>query len=134
MANGWYSAQELAGLPEMPGTERRVRARAEKNLWVSRSKLRGKGVEHPLNCLPTETQDALIKREISQSAGVSTISPAAATPLYPVALPAAHELKDWQRKAAEARSAIINEIKRLGKAAGTEKAIQAVIALAANGE
>lgn len=134
MANGWYSAQELAGLPEMPGTERRVRARAEKNLWVSRSKLRGKGVEYPLNCLPPETQNALIKREINQSAGVSSISPAAAVPLYPIALPAAHELKDWQRKAAEARSAIIGEIKRLSGAAGTEKAIQAVIALAANGE
>ncbi|MER2602051.1 MAG: DNA-binding protein, partial [Candidatus Competibacter phosphatis] len=45
---GWYSAQDLAGLPGMPGTDRRVRSTAEKNLWVSRAKARGKGLEYPL--------------------------------------------------------------------------------------
>ena len=142
MANGWYSAQELAGLPGMPGDESNVRKMAKKNLLPSRNKVRGKGVEYPLTCLPTETQAHLIKLEVSRPAGVTAISPAApcatatnaVAPFYPVALPVSHELKDWQRKTAEARSAIINEIKRLSKAAGMEKAIQAVIALAVNGE
>lgn len=53
---GWYSAQELAGLPGMPTTDRRVRARAEKNLWTSRKMLRGKGVEYSIRSLPVETQ------------------------------------------------------------------------------
>lgn len=53
---GWYSAQELAGLPGMPTTDRRVRARAEKNLWISRKMLRGKGVEYSAKSLPAETR------------------------------------------------------------------------------
>ena len=53
---GWYSAQELAGLPGLPGTDRRVRSAAEKNLWVSRAKVRGKGNEYALRSLPAETQ------------------------------------------------------------------------------
>lgn len=141
MANGWYSAQELAGLPGMPANERGIRKLGEKNLLASRSKVRGKGVEYALASLPAETQAHLIKMEISQAAGVTAITPAspcatatnAVAPFYSVA-PASHELKDWQRKTAEARSALINEIKRLSRAAGMEKAIQAVIALAANSE
>jgi len=42
---GWYSAQELAGLPGMPTTDRGVKKAAQKNLWASRSKERGKGLE-----------------------------------------------------------------------------------------
>lgn len=53
---GWYSAQELAGLPGMPGTDRGIRITAEKNLWQSRSKERGKGLEYALTSLPEETQ------------------------------------------------------------------------------
>jgi len=53
---GWYSAQELAGLPGLPGTERGVKWRAEKNLWAMRSKERGKGGEYALRSLPAETQ------------------------------------------------------------------------------
>ncbi|OGS90821.1 MAG: hypothetical protein A2Z95_06025 [Gallionellales bacterium GWA2_60_18] len=87
-------------------------------------------------------REAILHHTLKTTAGVPAISSAttcatatnAVAPFYPVALPVSQELKDWQRKTAEARSAIITEIKRLSKAAGTEKAIQAVIALAANGE
>ena len=52
----FYTSQELAGLPGMPGTDRRVRSWAEKNLAKSRNKLRGKGLEYHLLSLPTITQ------------------------------------------------------------------------------
>lgn len=53
---GWYSAQELAGLPGLPGTERGVFKQAQKNLWELRAKARGKGNEYALRSLPAETQ------------------------------------------------------------------------------
>jgi putative transposase len=64
--NGWYSSQELVGLPGMPGTDRRVRARLQKNLRVARTKVRGKGLEWPISCLPPETRDALHQRELAK--------------------------------------------------------------------
>lgn len=103
----------------------------------------GKKRLYQLSSLPKNVREAILHHSVKSlpAAGVNAISPAApsavtsvAAPFYSATLPVSHELKDWQRSAAEARSAIINEIKRLSKAAGTEKAIQAVIALAANGE
>lgn len=59
----WYTASELAGLPGVPGTERRVRARAEAAGWQSRPRReRGGGREYPLSSLPTATQAALLLR------------------------------------------------------------------------
>lgn len=102
----------------------------------------GKKRLYPLNSLPKAVREAILRHHLksSSTAGVTAVSPAdssaatPAAPFYSVALPAQHELKDWQRKTAEARATIINEVKRLSRAAGTEKAMQAVIALAANGE
>jgi putative transposase len=76
--NSWYSAQELAGLPGMPGTERRVRARLENKPSEARKKERGKGLEWPISCLPPETQNALL---LASFAGAST------GPLRPDGLP-----------------------------------------------
>lgn len=59
-AKGWYSAQELAGLPGMPGTDRGVRKTAQKNLWVSRSKERQKGAEYALASLPEVTRNHIL--------------------------------------------------------------------------
>lgn len=64
---GWYTAQELAGLPGLPGTDRRVRAAAEKNLWAIRAKERGKGVEYALRSLPEPTRDYILGLAISRS-------------------------------------------------------------------
>lgn len=52
----WFTAQHLAGLPGMPGTERGVRWVAEKNLFACRSKERGKGREYAYDSLPLETR------------------------------------------------------------------------------
>lgn len=157
MAEGWYSAQHLAGLPGMPGTERRVRARAEKNLWPTRAKVRGKGVEYPLTALPEETQTALIAKLIhthdhSSSAGALLPPAVASTPglsrpaeslaggagssfptIAGLSIPAPGALKDWQRQVAGARKSLLAEIGRIGASVGTESAIRNMVRLAAEG-
>lgn len=67
-SKGWFSAQELAGLPGMPGDVSNVRKAAKKNLWANRSKERGKGVEYALPSLPEETQRHLVGLMMDQAA------------------------------------------------------------------
>lgn len=60
----WYSAKELAGLPGVPGTDRRVRDRAERENWESKpNRARGGGRLYALTSLPTETQTALVQQQ-----------------------------------------------------------------------
>lgn len=55
----WYTPQELAGLPGLPGTPFGVRKWHQKNLPISRVKTRGKGLEYAFSSLPIETQQYL---------------------------------------------------------------------------
>ena len=73
---GWYSAQELAGLPGLPGTERGVFKSAQKNLWAMRAKARGKGNEYALRSLPAETQAhiaSLVHDLVARSPGTAVV-------------------------------------------------------------
>ncbi len=63
IAERWFSAAELAGLPGLPGTERRVRSRAESDAWQSRPRSFGKGLEYAFASLPAPTQAALLLRD-----------------------------------------------------------------------
>lgn len=73
-AERWYTASELAGLPGVPGTERRVRSRAEAEGWQSRPRCdRGGGREYAFTSLPTATQAALLLRDRPSSA-VQTVA------------------------------------------------------------
>ncbi len=65
----WYSAAELVGKPGMPGSERGVLKRAERERWESREKSFGKGREYALHSLPQITQAALRQRRAAQAAG-----------------------------------------------------------------
>lgn len=70
----WYTAQELAGLPELPGTVQGVRKRARTDAWHSRQRAQGKGFEYSLQSLPQDAQAALVLRHhraspAEQSAG-----------------------------------------------------------------
>lgn len=67
-SKGWFSAQELAGLPGMPGDVSNTHKKAKKNLWANRRKLRGKGVEYALTSLPEETQRHLVGLMMDQAA------------------------------------------------------------------
>jgi putative transposase len=138
MIDAWYSAQDLAGLPGMPADESGVRKKAKKNLWKSRAKARGKGVEYAITALPEQTRQALLA-----SLAGTLPAPAAQTVAMPAAQPGpmpavianqqSARLKDWQRRTAEARQAIVAEVRRMAALGGQENAIRTVIGMAATG-
>ena len=64
---GWFSAQELAGLPGMPSTYSAVIRAAKKNLWANRTKVRGKGLEYSLTALPKQTQKHILGLVMNQT-------------------------------------------------------------------
>lgn len=65
---GWYSPQELAGLPGMPSTSSAVIRAAKKNLWPTRTKVRGKGFEYDIRALPDATRNHILHLAIDFSA------------------------------------------------------------------
>lgn len=65
---GFYSPQELAGLPGMPATSSAVIRAAKKNLWPSRTKVRGKGDEYDIRALPDATRNHILHLAIDHSA------------------------------------------------------------------
>lgn len=118
--------------------------RAARECWPfeEQSVRGGKKRLYSLATLPKAVREAILHHKLNSSnpddaplsLSGSGVVATVTTSTHLATLPVSHELKDWQRKTAEARIAIINEIKRLSTAAGMEKAIQAVIALAINGE
>ena len=69
----WFTPQQLVGLPGMPTTDRGIRMQNQKNLLVSRNKLRGKGLEYALSSLPAETQEYLVSKYQAASFEVARI-------------------------------------------------------------
>jgi putative transposase len=73
----WYSAKELAGLPGMPGTDRAIQIKAEKNNWPSRPRAgRGGGREYHISALPADTRIALAgetSRQYAESSRQQTL-------------------------------------------------------------
>jgi len=69
MSQDWLTAQELAGLPGMPGTHSAVLRRAKAEAWESRQRAgRGGGREYAFEALPVETQAALLKASTPKAA------------------------------------------------------------------
>ncbi|MEI7036477.1 transposase domain-containing protein [Fulvimonas yonginensis] len=65
----WYAATDLVGLPGMPGTDRNIRAKADREGWTSRPRTgRGGGREYAFSSLPPAAQAALLLRERPQQA------------------------------------------------------------------
>ncbi|CQR43680.1 conserved hypothetical protein [Thiomonas sp. CB3] len=56
----WFSPLELAGLPGLPSTDRRIRSAAERSGWETRKKSTGKGYEYHLSSLPDQARAHLI--------------------------------------------------------------------------
>ncbi len=67
MKKEWFTAKELAGLPGMPSTDRRVRSKAKREVWQSQKRSKGKGHEYHLTSLPQETRTALATRAVNQA-------------------------------------------------------------------
>ncbi|WP_460883451.1 DNA-binding protein, partial [Pseudaeromonas pectinilytica] len=58
----WFTAQELAGLPGLPASDRVIRIRAKKENWTSRPKNEGKGIEFHISSFSPATQAALLRK------------------------------------------------------------------------
>jgi hypothetical protein len=57
--SNWLTAQELAGLPGMPTTDRGCKLMASRESWWSRRRAGSKAREYPVRVLPSKTRQAL---------------------------------------------------------------------------
>ena len=126
MADGWYSAAELAllKLPGLPGTERAIRTRAERHLWQNREREKsGGGREYPIAALPKPAQQAIANRTLQ------ALPVTAPTPLVAV-----EDLKHFQRKPMQARAAILAQIDLMVASGLTRaKSVEAFVEAAKSG-
>lgn len=60
----WFSAAELIGLPDMPGTTQNINAKAKRESWTCRKREgRGGGFEYNLNSLPPAAKAKLLAQQ-----------------------------------------------------------------------
>ncbi|WP_181296993.1 DNA-binding protein [Pseudomonas sp. Q2-TVG4-2] len=125
----WYTAQELAGKPGMPGTERGIRKLAERNGWEGQRRLGSKAIEYAFAVLPSETQAALIAASVASEA-----PPAASEQQESTQRDAknASRLNEKQRSVMTARLAFVREIERMSQTISQQRAILALVDLAKN--
>lgn len=79
--HGWYTPQELADLPGLPGTEQGVRKRAKRESWESRRRPGSKAREYPIGALPAEAQRVLLRVELEYLLAIGAQESAAAADL-----------------------------------------------------
>ncbi|WP_439861593.1 DNA-binding protein [Pseudomonas sp. MBLB4136] len=128
----WYSAQELAGLPGMPGTERAIQIRAHREGWEGQRRLGSKAIEYAFAVLPKETQAALIAASVSADAPAEAPE-TAPSPVQRDAVPASR-LTENQRAVMMARLAFVREIERMSQVTSQQRAILTLVGLAKSGE
>jgi putative transposase len=132
MSRAWFTAQELAGLPMLPGTVRNINRTAKRDHWKSRKRATGKGFEYHVSNLPEKTQNYLIAQA---ARSVVEADPAPAQePGVPTA-PAIEEMKDHKRERMEARAAVLTLIDQMTVELGSlGKAVKSFVAMANAGE
>lgn len=124
----WYSAQELAGLPGLPGTARNVKAMAAREHWEGQTRLGSKAVEYAFAILPKITQAALI------AASVQEVEPQPVAVSKPITIKrdavSSSRLYEDQRSVMTARLAFVREIERMSQTISQQRAIDSLVALA----
>lgn len=122
MDRQWFTAQELSGLPAMPGTSRGVNIWGEKGLIQRRKRQKGKGWEYALESLPTDTRAALVLRygDPTPTAASEDTPPQRTKATYePQTLWRAYEqASPAAREAAEYRVQLLCEVERVIEATG----------------
>lgn len=130
-----YSCAELAAmkLPGMPETKKGWIDLVTREDWGKQKRAgRGGGYEYqPPAPIMAQIKELTLKQLASQSAEITPIAQQLQEAKALIANPG--NLQNWQRDIATARLAICAEVRRLAAAGGTERAIQAVIDLAARG-
>ncbi|EAN3292264.1 transposase [Salmonella enterica subsp. enterica serovar Sandiego] len=156
----WVTAKECAGIKGFPSAEKNARIRLERATeqhpeW-RRKRAGSKAFEYHIDCLPAEVQKVLRERHLKQL--MATSAPAsdvpavvkARTPKNPDDVrkidvyrkcPALMEeklaeLTDNQRRAADARAALVCEVLKLGAASrcSNARAIRFIVSQIQNGE
>ncbi len=101
----WYSSKELAelDLPGLSPDRDYINQLARKYKWEHRRRAgRGGGKEYPVSALPVEARKALTKRlRAAETKSLTVPSEVSAI------VPDARFVKDWQKRAGEARATII---------------------------
>lgn len=133
----WFTVQDLAGLPGLPGTVQGINLRAKREGWEAQLRLgRGGGREYSFDVLPLETQTALIARLVQQE---QPAEPAQTTVSHTLISPQrdgspASRLNDDQRSVMTARVSFVREIERMSKVVSQNRAILTLVALAKTGD
>lgn len=130
----WFTAQELAGLPGMPGTDRAIQIRAKREKWEGQGRLGSKAIEYSFAVLPVETQAALVARLVQQTEP----EPQPSIP-HTLISPqrdgvSTSRLNDDQRDVMSARVVLIREIERLSKIVSQQRAIMTLVEQARDGK
>ncbi|WP_339524182.1 DNA-binding protein [Pseudomonas sp. EL_65y_Pfl2_R96] len=124
----WFTAQELAGLPGVPGTSRNVKAMAAREHWEGQHRFGSKAVEYAFAILPKETQTALIAASVAESQPQSVIAVESNTTERDIV--SASRLSEDQRSVMTARLAFVREIERMSQTISQQRAIDSLVALA----
>ena len=132
----WYTAQELAGLPGVPGTPQNVSAKAKREQWEGQRRLGSKAIEYSIAVLPVETRNALLKAAAeSVATAPSGPAPKAAARARLPKLRAAESLTHRQILTRDARLLVVNMLKRMMQDGFSQRAAcNQLLAWAANGE
>ncbi|NNN24349.1 DDE-type integrase/transposase/recombinase [Pseudomonas nitroreducens] len=132
----WFTAQELAGMAGMPGTDRNVRLMAERQHWEGQRRLGSKAVEYHFDQLPAETQAALLARLVQQQENQPTPQPSAPHTLITPKRDgiSTSRLNDDQREVMTARVSLIREVERMSQFVSQQRAILTLVGLARDGE
>lgn len=110
----WYTAQELVGLPGMPGTVRAIQIRAQRERWEGQKRLGSKAVEYNIAVLPEVTRQNLMKSAALQVAEQPIQVPVVKAERAAVRPVSAHgNLSHRQTLTRDARLLIVNMVKRM---------------------
>lgn len=123
----WLTAQELAGLPGMPSTDRNVRAMADREKWEGQRRAGSKAVEYSYLTLPSETQAAIIAQAVSGDG--ASIEERTVVNAFAESSGAnsASGLTEKQRKVMAARLAFCREIERASLNFSQKAAIEMMV-------
>lgn len=140
----WLTARELAGMPGMPGTERRTREKLQRLAIPSRprpGREGGGGTEYDSSALPAETRAAISARTVAQAtnmalaqvdtAPVQSFAPPEKPlpmPLVPTPEPQRRPPSLTDKATADARMVLVNMVLELEPAHGIKRAC-AILAL-----
>lgn len=142
-----YTASELAAmqLPGIPSSKGKVLAKSEREGWafIESTGIGGKRREFaPPADVMASIKARMLEQVLTQSPSlpVATVAPIAQLPsavreTHGVATVSAQSsaLKDWQKRVAEARAALLQEVERIAQVVGREKAILKVVIMAQDG-